>query len=384
MGIVFVHGVTVRKGRAYDSEVKNRNALLRRYLHGQPEFPASGEVEEAYWGDHAAKFRFNHACLPKENTEDFGLSEELENELLAEFMTGDELSNSAVLPAIAAKSPAAAMDLLIAFAALGSPNGMSDDLAAFSVAVGGRVDAMDKYPATMADLPSDKAVLDTFHDHLGSVVQPGAENEAFGPNEIWVRLGEGLRRLRSVADRQLGAAAVAVLRNAAHRNVALFMGDVLTYLDQRGARDNLGKIPSIVAQHIIAAQSAAPGEPTLVIAHSMGGNIVYDLLTHLDPKIQVDTLVTVGSQVGLFEELSLFGPDGRLAASRPARKPPGVTRWLNVFDTNDPLGYAAEGIFDDVKDLAYSTGRGVIKAHTSYFLLPSFYRRLAVRLAEDP
>jgi hypothetical protein len=53
-----------------------------------------------------------------------------------------------------------------------------------------------------------------------------------------------------------------------------------------------------------------------------------------------------------------------------------------VLDTNDVLGFAAEPIFEGVRDFRYSTGKGLVGAHGSYFIRPSFYHRLAVRLKE--
>jgi hypothetical protein len=115
----------------------------------------------------------------------------------------------------------------------------------------------------------------------------------------------------------------------------------------------------------------------------MGGGIVYDVLSYYRPDIRVQTLVTVGSQVGLFEELCL------LQAGKQAGCPDGPTRvakldnveeWINVFDRNDLLGFATERIFEGVKDFGYSTGRGLFAAHSSYFTMPSFYRRLAERV----
>ncbi len=42
----------------------------------------------------------------------------------------------------------------------------------------------------------------------------------------------------------------------------------------------------------------------------------------------------------------------------------------------------AEKIFYGVKDYRYSTGKGALAAHSSYFVRPSFYDRLAARLDE--
>jgi pimeloyl-ACP methyl ester carboxylesterase len=133
-------------------------------------------------------------------------------------------------------------------------------------------------------------------------------------------------------------------------------------------------------------------DPTLVvIGHSMGGNILYDLLTsRLAGAIEVDAFVTVGSQVGLFKELELYTEDARNAgATSPAstaapqlvEKPAAVGTWINVFDPLDVLGFAIEGVFKDVHDFAFSNGGSVLETHSLYFFRPAFHERLGVRLA---
>ena len=171
------------------------------------------------------------------------------------------------------------------------------------------------------------------------------------------------------------------LRADIHRQAALFLGDVFFYLDRRGDRGHPGSIVDQVVQTLESAVEAGP--PLVVVAHSMGGEIVYDVLSYYRPDIRVQMLVTVGSQVGLFEELCLLQagkqagcPDG------PARvaKLDNVEEWINVFDRNDLLGFATERIFEGAKDFDYSTGKGLFAAHSSYFTMPSFYRRLAERV----
>ena len=76
----------------------------------------------------------------------------------------------------------------------------------------------------------------------------------------------------------------------------LFLGDVFTYLDQRGDCSHPGPIVSDVIQTLESAAKA--GSPLVVVAHSMGGEIVYDVLSYYRPDIRVHKLVTVGSQVG--------------------------------------------------------------------------------------
>jgi pimeloyl-ACP methyl ester carboxylesterase len=124
------------------------------------------------------------------------------------------------------------------------------------------------------------------------------------------------------------------------------------------------------------------GEPLIVVAHSMGGNIVYDLLTSSLTGLHVDTFVTVGSQVAVLEELKLFRSSDpaipKSSSMKMVPKPANIGRWLNVFDTHDPLAFAIGRVFDDVEDYRFATGR--VWAHGGYFLEPTFHQRLGVRL----
>ena len=123
----------------------------------------------------------------------------------------------------------------------------------------------------------------------------------------------------------------------------------------------------------------------IVICHSFGGEILYDILTHFDPTLQIDCFITVGSQVGLFEEMKLYiesKPSSNGPPPVKIRPPACVKRWLNVFDLNDVLSYRVEPVFEGVSDFAYDTGYSTLGAHGGYFQRPSFYRRLAARLSE--
>jgi hypothetical protein len=157
----------------------------------------------------------------------------------------------------------------------------------------------------------------------------------------------------------------------------------MTYLNERGpTQSDAGPIATTVMTAIDAAVGEAPDTPLVIIAHSMGGNIVYDILSHFRPDLECELLLTVGSQVGLFEELCLLarGKHEQCPELDRVARLPNIRRWINVFDYNDVLGFAASKIFDGVDDFAYSTGSGVVKAHSSYFLMPRFYRRLADRI----
>jgi subtilisin family serine protease len=79
---------------------------------------------------------------------------------------------------------------------------------------------------------------------------------------------------------------------------------------------------------------SAGGGPFVVVAHSQGSLIAYDVLRRLDPaQIEVPLFVTIGSPLGLQEVQDVLREwtGGRLPV------PPCVGRWVNVADQLDPV-----------------------------------------------
>jgi len=107
------------------------------------------------------------------------------------------------------------------------------------------------------------------------------------------------------------------------------------------------------------------------------------LASHYCPQLEIDALVTVGSQVGLFAEFSAFNnvPDN-LPCQDGRKVPalPNVNAWINVVDRSDILSYLAEPVFDGVDDYRYESG--ALWAHSAYFKQPNFHARLANRVRE--
>ena len=185
--------------------------------------------------------------------------------------------------------------------------------------------------------------------------------------------------------RSVGSLVVAAKRAQIHATLSLFIGDILVYLKDRGTASNPGAIPRRVIQALDEANRArTAGDPyVVVVGHSMGGNILYDVLTHYRPDIEIDALITVGSQVGMFEEMKIFHESDPAIPATPTdrvSKPGGTKHWLNVFDTQDILSFVTAGVFSDVEDFLYSTGTSAMGAHGSYFKRPSFHKRLNERL----
>jgi pimeloyl-ACP methyl ester carboxylesterase len=183
-----------------------------------------------------------------------------------------------------------------------------------------------------------------------------------------------------------------VVRPWAHDRFSRFIGDVFVYLDKRGNRRRKGDIVKIVEDGFRRAVAARkPDDDQLVVVgHSMGGIVAYDLLSYYAPDIECDLFVTVGSQVGLFAELGLLrtlSDTGTGAApSSPVPlipRPPNIRRWLNVLDRTDVLAYAVQQVFADSRDFEFPTETHALASHCMYFYRPRFHRRLHARIQES-
>ncbi|SEM93203.1 hypothetical protein [Pseudomonas sp. ok266] len=389
MPIVFVHGVNNRDGAEYRESEVGRNGFLKELVA-----PALGadraslQIFSPYWGDAGAKFAWGMAALPNpdDKFESFGGMETGTAEgvargrvagLWAESpqLTGDRLDDARRhFPEI--------VDLLYASAMAGAKTEAEAQALAQSYAISstyavGSTPDWVMNPSTTVNNLVDQLVHHTKANQV----------ESFGAGAIISSLKEAWSRLAHAVPDKATDAAGKLLRKKLNANFTRFTGDAFTYFAQRVTGQ--GRIVSIVLDELLKADAARrDGDQQLtVIAHSFGGEIIYDLATHYAPKgLQIDCLITVGSQVGLFEEMKLFRisqenlppdpPKGRLP--RPAK----ISRWLNVFDTNDPFSYQLEPIFGGVSDYHYDTGYGAGGAHGGYFQRPSFYKRLAARLTK--
>jgi len=96
-----------------------------------------------------------------------------------------------------------------------------------------------------------------------------------------------------------------------------FTRDVFLYCTRSGVRDEINRI---VGQQLTEA-------PTVVVAHSLGTVVAYNVLRTDLRKLQVPVFVTVGSPLGVRAVRNNF---------RPLRSPhPPVDDWYNAFDKRD-------------------------------------------------
>jgi hypothetical protein len=212
------------------------------------------------------------------------------------------------------------------------------------------------------------------------------------------RFRDALLECLSRAKSLPGSAATKVLsevRGDLNRFITLFLGDVFTYIANRGTREVPGEIPALVIEALKEArknQLERDGEPIVVLTHSMGGQIVYDIVTGFQQKleaagIKIHLWCATASQVALFEEMKLFmasSPDYSAEKVKKAPFPSAnvLASWWNVWDPNDFISFTGKTIFEGISDEPYESGLSVATAHGGYLVRPSFYRRLAERVSE--
>jgi hypothetical protein len=419
MPIIHVHGVGTRDPKTSFAEIRQ---YLRRFV--APVISATPDevlIDQAYWGDAGAHFAWQGASRPKslllgQGAEGVAASA-ADRALLAAALRASlgglpatptaERSSGLVSghgrPAAGAGGPALRLKDL-------SADELSDllaDLIALAVSnaeLRGKAtlvaDALARDPslaAALAAAPDSAAECDLLIARLRAEL-PSAGLVGMGSVGDWFRdVGDRLGEAASRAVGMPGAAASAVageFRKGLNEFVSLFIGDVFAYLNGRFDKDDKtrpGPIPRRFLDKLEQARDnrAQRGdEPIVVLSHSMGGQIVYDALTHFVPRdplfagLRVDFWCATASQVGFFEEAKLF------VASRDAYGPGNpvpfpsqhLRAWWNVWDYNDFISFTVKDIIAGVDDGPYRSGMSLIGAHSGYLQRPSFYRQLAERI----
>lgn len=395
MPIVFVHGVNNRKE---DTGFLDDQARKKTYLQTLLAGPLGLDVDKVaisfpYWGGDGVKFLWNQASLPGGGAEALGFGQ-ANTELNLRLQEAREEGGTDVVnlgDLSREKGFAEAVDLVWDTASA-APNS-SQNLEKIAAAYEASQRYLHLYPAppwAMKTPPLSNAdFVDELMKGIKALPNGGPKLESLSLSGWLQSTREALARLGSAPSDAITAATLSLARKSIHTRASRFLGDVFVYLKNRGTAAAPGPIVSEVLEALRAADAAkkAGDDKLIIIGHSLGGVIVYDILTYFAPELKVDRLVTVGSQVGLFEEMSLFNrplPAGMPTDPKKDRiaSNPNVAMWLNVFDTNDVFSFCAEGIYQGAKDFQYDTGYGMLEAHGGYFARPSFYKRLRTRLAQ--
>ncbi len=425
MPVIFVHGVNIREGVDYSKNVATRNELIKRLilepLGDKDDRFKQIEIVNPYWGDLGVKFSWDQATLPKigepasalelfegqslttpnadigfvEMIDDLDASPSaLENDGSSRFKRAAEKDLPAFIEALL---------LPIIFSEVTLTNTTQDNAEkvgvgeALLIVAAQKVGEDDEVKAKVTAATSDDEIVDLLKIAiLARFDDLAAESELVKPSPLeinfdWVpsfkdKAGEFLNRTTNAPARLASIPVLKTFRETLHQNIANFVGDGFVYLNERGdENNNPGPIVLKVLEAIRDAPRHHDQEPTIIITHSMGGNILYDILTYYAPNLSIDVWILVGGQVGLFEEMKIFQTSDK-ALGTP-QKLSGlesqVSYWLNVYDVTDIFSFKVDPVFQDVdEDLVFNTGTSPVKSHGGYFKRPSFYRAIQRRIEE--
>ncbi|HSY25822.1 MAG TPA: hypothetical protein VK841_27075, partial [Polyangiaceae bacterium] len=159
-----------------------------------------------------------------------------------------------------------------------------------------------------------------------------------------------------------------------------FFGDSVRYFSQRGTREAPGEVVrSVLAQIRNGMRDFPDDSPTVFLTHSLGSALFYDLFTYFARGLSFDLWISVGSQVGYYEDAKLLANSSRAGGGYygapipevPAKVrvplPPGA-RWFDVRDPRDPIAFPAAPVFENVVDVSLITrNHNFFEIHNAYF-----------------
>lgn len=429
MPLVFVHGVNNRRGDALATQAvfDNRFEALRQQFRvssmGDRVTAESGlEVFMPYWGDLGAKFARGLASLPQSGIQKLAVGDSEVTPLLevtagcldAALLEEKSISEQPFITIARSRSLGAAIDLLFAATAAAPVHPMLLHGTALKIALektalfARRAEVYagsNPKPAWLGEVADDEAFLDRLLQEIpGGEIPIETQRQTLGfGNDVKKLLQNGASSVRYPTSRivqSLRSAVPLTATDVARRSfqwlsgftrptisafMGRFMGDIFTYLDNRGPIIDL-----VLADIDKAVAAKRPGDDELLlVGHSFGGVILYDILSYFRPELACDLFVTVGSQVALFAELNQLAAKENIASSfatsmkSVVQRPSNIARWINIFDRTDIIGFGTQGVFAGTWDFEFETDTFPLLSHASYFASVRFHARLRARVAQS-
>jgi len=133
-----------------------------------------------------------------------------------------------------------------------------------------------------------------------------------------------------------------------------FFSDLETYYnsDCTGQTGNNCKARDIICRHLASVLKKYRRKKIMLIAHSMGSIIAYDVLTKFAPDVPIDTFVTIGSPLGLpIIKSRIFAEHEKDAHHKISLKTPEniIANWYNLSDLKDKIAMDY-GLSDDFEE----------------------------------
>jgi hypothetical protein len=435
MPLVFVHGVNVRLGPKYDKEMQLRNQYFVNIffkLLGR-QFSAD-KVISPYWGDLATNIASGTPYLPSGkhdkniskahlNSRPIGAAQEKTTDHEEDQLNDHDLDGTSLVDLARTESIAKVVDLVIATASERTLDDSLEDDASLSeigfsaLDLSRRFKSVDEQVEWLEGVVNDAQLILKLENELKNDSTVDAKRRLLSLEHMklagdWLQARYGkasgltkdrlqirtkqvqarikqlsitakdsVRQVRDVRRRTTTHVAAAAITNPMrklfHQRLFQFIGDSFLYFGQRGTPESPGPIVKIISDALDSGWSQrTPEDPDLiVVAHSMGANIMCDIASHFRSDREIDLLITVAAQFPLFADLHMF--PGLDTHHRPIKKPANVKRWINVYDMNDIFGFAAQPMFEDIEELDFASGRLGIATHADCFKFVSLYEQMA-------
>ncbi|MCF8260736.1 MAG: GPI inositol-deacylase [Melioribacteraceae bacterium] len=99
-----------------------------------------------------------------------------------------------------------------------------------------------------------------------------------------------------------------------------------------------------IRQRLVRTLNKYRDHDILLIAHSMGSIIAYDVLTFILPEAKIDTFITIGSPLGMPIVRSKIAAEANIKLyGTQLKTPPGIlNRWYNFSDLEDQVAMIYE------------------------------------------
>lgn len=375
MQLVFVHGVNNRRdtGGQYDAGVRNRQNCFR-------DWSIKGEevtFYDPYWGQFGAHPDRDLVSIPSGPDVAFGgISDDIFTDFSNDSLEGDLLLQ-------AARKDFNAILNTLALRLIESQVVNGNRIAELIADYAADLDELDNSgiapPAWLNDIDSDEEFLATLEAEIHGVADE--KDAAMGLQDLLKDAGKWVvRGIINIVD----GPAEKLIRKFTPQ-IARFLGDVFIYLKQDERREQIREVISLSL--VEAAKKTVGKQKLIVIGHSMGAIILYDILSdpqmvsqmndRIGHELKIDLFLSVGTQIGLFEEMDLFGHS--IKGVSPG-KPSCVVHWWHVYNVMDVLSFGVNGVIDNVKQFSVNTKANIVDAHGAYFNSPVFHKRLRKRL----
>ena len=119
-----------------------------------------------------------------------------------------------------------------------------------------------------------------------------------------------------------------------------YFNDLEIYYSESFKQENktAHKKKALINQRLAEALDKHKNDEIFLVSHSMGTIIAYEVLNFDAPKSKVNTLITMGSPLGLPVVASKIAAEQKLKKITSLRTPPSVTtHWFNFSDILDKV-----------------------------------------------